>query len=198
MNEFKNWDSLIKEKKEIVLIGKRTFGQRLDFIFNEELHFLTIKDVCKREPNHHSRNIIILFDNGKEKRIRAERLSKMNFCKVYPIDTHKFKIGDKTKGLQIKKSFYKKRNGYNWNVKMYTVQCLNDGYVFDISESDLDRLVKCPVCSNKRVAMGINDIATTDPWMVQFLKDKDEATKYTAKSGKETVCKCPVCGKEKT
>lgn len=197
MNEFKNWDSLVKYNKRNGVDWEKNVGRRLDFIFNDECHFLIIKEVCNREADRHSRNIVVVFDNGKEKRLRAERLSQINFCKIYPIDTHKFKVGDITKGLQIKKIFSKKKNGYNWNVKMYTVQCSNDGYIFDISETDLDKLVGCPVCSNKRIVSGINDLATTDTWMVQYLKNKDDAIRYAAKSGKETTCKCPICGREK-
>lgn len=197
MNEFKNWDTLIKYNERNGIDWEKNVGRRLDFVFNDEHHFLTIKEVHDRELNKHSRNIVVLFDNGKERKLRAERLSQMNFCKVYPIDTHKFKIGDVVNGLQIKKPFNKKKSECNWSVKMYTVQCLNDGYIFDIAETDLDRNRGCPVCSNKRVVSGINDLATTDPWMVQYLKNKDDAMKHTAKSGKETICKCPVCGREK-
>ena len=197
MNEFKNWDILTKYNNRNGVDWVGNIGKKLEFSFNGENHFLIIKEVCDKKTGKHSRDIVVLFDNGKEKKLRAERLQEMNFCKIYPVDTHKYKVGDIVKEVQIKRTFNKKKNGYGWNVNMYTVQCLNDGYMFDIAESDLSKLVKCPVCSNKKVVSGINDLATTDPWMVQYLKDKNVATKYTAKSGKETICKCPVCGKEK-
>lgn len=198
MNEFLNWNDFVKYKGRDGIDWKKNVGKTLNFIFNDENHSLTIKEVCERMPNQHSRNIVVVFDNGKERSIRAERLKQMNFCKIYPIDTHHFDIGDIVKGMVVKNVFSKKRNGYNWHVKMYTVQCLTDKCVFDIAEAELDKLVKCPVCSNKRVVEGINDIATTHPWMVQYLKNKDDATKYTAKSGKTAICICPICGKERT
>lgn len=57
--------------------------------------------------------------------------------------------------------------------------------------------IGCPVCSNKPVVKGYNDIATTAHWMVKYLKNKEDAYKYTWGSHKKVITKCPVCGFEK-
>lgn len=55
----------------------------------------------------------------------------------------------------------------------------------------------CPICTNKKVSKGYNDIATTAPWMIEYLKNKEDAYKYTWGSHKKVITKCPVCGFEK-
>ena len=52
----------------------------------------------------------------------------------------------------------------------------------------------CPICANQQLAIGVNDIATTSPWMVAFLKNKEDAKKYVHKSAKRIWFKCPDCG----
>jgi predicted RNA-binding Zn-ribbon protein involved in translation (DUF1610 family) len=56
---------------------------------------------------------------------------------------------------------------------------------------------KCPVCSNKKIVKGINDVSTTDPWIVDYLKDKNDGYKYGRKSHKSVMFKCPICGYER-
>lgn len=58
--------------------------------------------------------------------------------------------------------------------------------------------VGCPVCKNKFVVKGYNDIATTDSWMVEYFKDKEEAFRFTSGSSKRVELKCPICGSERT
>ena len=57
--------------------------------------------------------------------------------------------------------------------------------------------VGCPVCRNKLVVKGYNDLATTQPWMVKYFKNQEEAYCYTWGSHKKTLFRCPVCGDEK-
>lgn len=63
-----------------------------------------------------------------------------------------------------------------------------------------DRFVigaRCPICTNKKIVAGINDIATTHPHLVKYFKNQDEAKQYSVHSGKRTWFKCPLCGLEK-
>lgn len=53
---------------------------------------------------------------------------------------------------------------------------------------------RCPVCINHKVINGINDIATTHPWLVEYFVEKSEATKYTVHSKHKTWFQCPFCG----
>ena len=76
------------------------------------------------------------------------------------------------------------------------VRCLIDGYIWDADPRKLYRGVQCAVCANRRVIDGINDIGTTRPDLIQYFKNKDEATQYTAGSEKMIDVICPECGYE--
>ena len=56
---------------------------------------------------------------------------------------------------------------------------------------------RCPICTNKKIITGINDIATTHPHFVKYFKHPDESKQYSIHSGKKAWFKCPLCGSEK-
>lgn len=56
----------------------------------------------------------------------------------------------------------------------------------------------CSVCSHQKVLQGVNDIPTTDPWMVPYFQGGyDEAKQYTSRSGKRIYPICPHCKRVK-
>jgi hypothetical protein len=55
----------------------------------------------------------------------------------------------------------------------------------------------CPVCANVKVIKGINDIATTNPEIILYFKNKEDAYKYTYGCDAKITFKCPICGFEK-
>ena len=72
------------------------------------------------------------------------------------------------------------------------------GCVFDVAAETIitRKNCHCPRCTNKNhnCFPGINDIATTDPWMFDLLVDKEFGTTHKSESHKMTVFKCPSCG----
>ena len=76
------------------------------------------------------------------------------------------------------------------------VRCVIDGYAWDADPRKLYRGVQCAVCSNRKVMHGINDVNTTRHDLVQYFKNKDEATQYTSGSEKIVDVVCPECGYE--
>ena len=56
----------------------------------------------------------------------------------------------------------------------------------------------CACCAGKVVVPGINDVATTNPELVKFFKNKEDATRYTRGSKEEVIVVCPNCKSEKT
>lgn len=71
-----------------------------------------------------------------------------------------------------------------------------------VSENDLTRVGKrrynCSCCSNKIVVTGINDIPTTDPWMIPYFQGGyDESKKYTHCSNIKKNFVCPDCKRVK-
>lgn len=57
--------------------------------------------------------------------------------------------------------------------------------------------IRCPFCNNQKVDKEINCLAITDPWILKFLKNKEDGYKYSKSSRKRVVFKCPDCGNEK-
>lgn len=62
-----------------------------------------------------------------------------------------------------------------------------------MEESNLLKGIGCTCCHGFIVVPGINDIATTDPWMIPFLVDKEDAFRYTHSSRNAVKVKCPKC-----
>lgn len=65
---------------------------------------------------------------------------------------------------------------------------------------NLKSMKSCPCCGKFPTAIvkGINDIVTTDPWMVDyFIGGKEEASKYISGSSDEILMKCKDCGEKR-
>lgn len=193
-NKYLNWDKLNQEDGKIN--WKNNVGFTLFFYFNDEKHCLSILEDCGYTGK--SRYVKVQFDNDVIKTIRTNRLKTMEFKKVYYQYTFKYQIGDIVNGLKIIEQVKKKRKKYNWIEKTYKCICTIDSYEFEISENALNRGDGCPICSNHKIIPGVNDVATTHPWMVMYFKDKNESKKYSACSGHKIVCQCPLCGREKS
>ena len=76
--------------------------------------------------------------------------------------------------------------------------CKKDGHEWSPIPTHLLKGGGCPVCANKVVVPGINDIPTTAPWMVKYFQGGyDEAKLYTCQSNKKIYPICPDCGRIK-
>lgn len=79
------------------------------------------------------------------------------------------------------------------------LKCNKDGYIFYRSWDNLKQgRARCKMCINYSTLhiVGFNDIATTNPEMVKYLKNEDDSKKYRANSNKFLEMKCDRCGKE--
>lgn len=56
---------------------------------------------------------------------------------------------------------------------------------------------RCPICSNRRVLKGYNDLWSTHPHIANMLKDKEDGYKYTFGSNVKLNFICPDCKNEK-
>ena len=85
----------------------------------------------------------------------------------------------------------------NTNIKVYTCTCMKCGDTdVKITESHLKEGRGCPTCRGLKVVKGINDIPTTDPWMIPYFQGGiEEAAQYTNNSNKKIFPVCPDCGK---
>lgn len=83
--------------------------------------------------------------------------------------------------------------GAHINIKC---QC-KDKHIFSTTPDILLRGVGCPICSNRRIIRGINDIATTHPYLIKYFKNVCDAYTHASQSNKKVYVVCPDCGKEK-
>ena len=113
-----------------------------------------------------------------------------------------YRIKDKNKDItiiqkEIRPRYYKKYNKIKCYDKWYKYHCNKCGAELWRVESNIKKGYGCSCCSNQIVVKGINDIATTDNWMVKYFVNEDEIYKYTHGSGEVVLMKCPDCGYEK-
>lgn len=106
-------------------------------------------------------------------------------------------INDKKRDLIIIDREYKKdKDDKQW--KWYKYKCNKCGFFGWITEGSLSsQKTGCACCCGNIVVEGINDLYTTDYWMVDFGISIEDAKKHTKSSGNKITVKCPYCSKEK-
>ena len=78
--------------------------------------------------------------------------------------------------------------------KRYKVKCVKDNYCYEITEIMLKNNSKCPVCCNRILMVGVNDLWSKRPDIAQMLYDKNEGYKYWPSSKHKTSWLCQCCG----
>lgn len=107
----------------------------------------------------------------------------------YEIGTH---IKNEKNDYYITGVFIKKDKSANR--KYYNIHCNKCGWDGYISELSIDKNCSCQCCSKEIVVTGINDIATTDPWVLKYFLNKSDAYKYHNSSNSRVDLICPICG----
>lgn len=85
-------------------------------------------------------------------------------------------------------------------LKWYKYRCNKCGYDEGwIEESKLLHRTGCSCCCRpaKILVPNINSIGVTNPELIQYFKDKDEAFKHLKGSKDKVILKCPICEQEK-
>ena len=98
---------------------------------------------------------------------------------------------------QIRMPVGKSDKNKNFTKRGYRYKCLNCGNIDCIGEYNIDKGNGCSVCSNNKVVRGINDIATTQPHLIKYFVNIEDAYKYSYLSGKKVLMKCLNCNYEK-
>lgn len=176
------------------ILWKESVGTIAKFLFNEEWHELEILEYI-RNGYLKIRVDGVIIDNAQTTKVTGLRFEDMFYKPNYL-----YEIGDIVNNLLVlEQTIIKKeasgRIGFI-HIKAYRVKCLNDGYEYVKTEYDL-MAGGCPVCANLIIIKGINDIATTDPDVVDFLVNKEDAYKYSRGSKSVVPVRCPYCGYEK-
>lgn len=100
--------------------------------------------------------------------------------------------------------FQSKQDGNDWFdiaprcSRKVLARCPNPSHPdYLVTANRLASGAKCPVCVNRKIIPGVNDVATTHPQYAQYFKVLGDATKYSVRSGRKAWFKCPLCGAEK-
>lgn len=86
---------------------------------------------------------------------------------------------------------------YNGALNSIRCKCRICDNEFDQFARKVIEGVGCPICANVRIIKGINDIATTNPELLKYFKNSEDAYKYHKGSKAKVIFKCPDCGFEK-
>lgn len=73
--------------------------------------------------------------------------------------------------------WWKCEQGHEWKADIYNRYCGNG----------------CPVCSNKKVVIGFNNIGHTNPEIAKYLMNDEDSLNYTNSSGEKVDWKCSRC-----
>lgn len=111
---------------------------------------------------------------------------------------YKYNVGDFVTGTKSTYKILKRYRDYDSSGRLrkyYVCECQNcHGEVIQKEHG----ITNCVYCANKKVLTGFNDIATTNPELIKYFKNPDNAKKIYANSSSIYVeTKCPLCGHER-
>lgn len=209
-SEFK--DKIKNMKLDLSTINKK--NNRYDWISS-------VGCVCNFSCDSFSGSFKILEYNKENRKIKVQyedftpyEMSTNNFINLnfkYYLDNfisynYHYNIGDIIKNKKSNFTVIDRKIEYIYNknnrrtvIESYYCRCNICGYKFWIKYTNLKNRKECTCCSKKLIVVpGINDIPTTDPWMIPYFQGGEEEAKlYTSGSNKEIYPKCPDCGKIK-
>lgn len=190
-NKYIDLDQFQKDKNGRIS-WKNSVGLTVEFFYYNEKHIMEIID-------YGNNSIKIKIDDMLPEVVDIQKVKNLYFDELFYRPSYIYNVGDIVDGVIVLEQLYiksehRKQCGKS---KHYKCKCLNDGYEYIISEYELKKSKGCPVCIGKRVFVGVNDLATTNPDMMKFLLDKEDGHRYTRGSHKYIWTVCPYCGYKK-
>lgn len=175
---------------------KNSIGYSVDFSYNGVVGLFKI--IYYEYPY-----VIINYDNSEYK-ILVEDIKKCGLGSIFNVSTLSFKydIGkefhDNNRNIVLTDKLRIIKN--NMKIKHYKFTCLQCGWTEGIiNETMLKRGCGCNCCKGTTVVEGINDIPTTDSWMISYFQNGYNEAKSFYKGSTQTIYpKCPDCGKVKS
>lgn len=180
---------------------KNTIGYDIDFTYDDISDKLKIIDYARKD--NCSKIIIDYYGHKHEiytSLLKDAKLGsivgKLSKDYVYNIGDN---IVDQNRNITIlnKKAKLFTSKTRKENIRGYIFRCNLCGWDSGwIRESSVKYGYGCACCSGKKVVKGINDVATTDPWVLEYFSNKIDAYKYTRNSLKKFRFICPCCKKQ--
>lgn len=183
------------------IIWSNSIGYKIYFIYDDISGYIKIIDYNKKT------RLLTLEYNNYTFYILTCHLLKCKLGNMLNKYTNKFKIEigqsfkDNKRNITIIDREYrniKHYDKYKKKDKWYKYHCnkcgWNEGWIL---ESELLKGTGCSCCNNRTVVRGINDIATTHPYLIKYFVNIEDTYKYTYGTHKKFMLKCPSCGFEK-
>lgn len=175
-------------------------GIYVNFIYDELDGKILIKDILLY---NNGKKKLLLEYNGIERIMSTDPFKNANLGallnKIH-LD-YVFNIGDvitddKKDIIIIDRKIINNRRYYKFRCNK--CGCESD-YIFESKFTSKSNEVRCSACGKykSKLVVGFNDIETTDPWVIDFLVDKNDACKYMSSQSKKILMRCPYCNKEK-
>lgn len=172
-------------------------GIVIEFFYNGKRHTLEVIEIDETKND----SFKIKIDNEIIEDAYSKKVKNLTFNNLFYERQYAYAIGEMVNGLIILEQLLLEKDvkskGVTTKYKAYRCKCENDGYEFVISETQINCGHGCSVCSGNIVVKGINDIATTNPEVVGFLVNKEDAYRYSKGSSVKVLVKCPCCGFKK-
>ncbi len=207
MEKWINLGELPKLKSDNNVVDwKNSVGYKVNFKYGEIEDYFEIIEYSDSKAK-------IYNQKYGEKQINVGNLKKGclgAFLKLYTSD-FKIEIGTllkddwrdliildrKYESFTEKRFDRKKERIINIKRKYYYYKCNKDNYEGWMLEDNLMKGIGCPLCSGNATVEGINDINTTNPDLVKFFINENDARKYSRNSHYRLIFKCPNCNTKK-
>jgi very-short-patch-repair endonuclease len=174
-------------RKGKLINWKESVGYKIKFVYEDVEGELEIADYIYP-------NLYLNYEDVNRYKTTTSTFKQAQIGKLLKKITSNFRINIGTHFKDNKRDIIIIDNIYN-NRKCYKYKC-NICNNEDIrTEYELLKGYGCNVCCSpsKKVLKGYNDIATTHPYLIDFLYDKDDAYLFTYNSTKLVKVKCPFC-----
>lgn len=173
----------------------RSVGCKVPFIYDDVEGEI---EIISYDMN--SRKLKILWDNEKYD-IFNGHFAACKISKILKIITKDFKFDinykfkDNKRDLIVVDREYRRNPNNTHDLKWYKYKCNKCGWSEGwTTEGSLVKGVGCACCAGKVIIQGINDIPTTDSWMVDYFQGGyDEAKQYSKRSSFKIKPICPNC-----
>lgn len=164
-------------------------GLTVEFFYNGKRHEIKILERINKDY------FKIMLDDIVIEKAHTTKITGLMFDNLLYEPDYFYNVGDIiNEKIEIIKQFQIQRKATKGKCKGYLCRCLVDGYEFAIEEFDLKNCHGCPVCVNRVIVKGVNDIGTTDPELVPLFVDENDAYCHSRSSGEKVFVKCPYCG----
>ena len=170
------------------VIWNKSIGKKFSIKYNGEIYDFIITKYDK------DKRLVYFLYNNEEYHMYTSGVIKCNIGFIIGHLTNEFKydIGSIINGYTVLEQIRLKKNDGKF-YRAYIVKCIKDGYTHSVAETSLDAGNSCPVCCNKIIVKGINDMWTTNPELAKLLADPMDGYKYSRCSDKKVDWICPIC-----